>query len=364
MTLRSRTAAKGNNDEHEDDANTPKRTPVSFYKLRVGNSKDKAEMAVKSLQNCYKICILSVIVDLIIVLIDDELYSKVFGKNKLLWTDIIDLMDSFQVLVLGRGLRGLIRLYQKLIESPDEHLSDDDAIKLFTVMKIVWRTIAICLGAVAVSNAAALPTHAVDGPLSSIFEQITASKCIFFMLSFLGLFNIAIRMYCRLSVAKEVKGGVGKINVRKVLTATPRLKSPDKETYGAYLSQALAMGSISANAILGLLKWIVLKNTMFGRLWDASDVVTPFALTGLLFLLNRSFLRTVLTGRGTLKTTEAEVRNSLLEAQSSFYDKASDIIKGVTIVRILPYLTAPIEPYVMGMTKQYAPALVEKFGLS
>jgi hypothetical protein len=100
-----------------------------------------------------------------------------------------------------------------------------------------------------------------------------------------------------------------------------------------------------------------------GRLFSVSDVVTPFALTALLFELNRSFLRTALFGAtngGSNQSSEAEVRNALFAAQSGFYNKVTEIIKGVTIVRLLSYVAAPIKPFAIDIARRYAPGLLEK----
>lgn len=54
----------------------------------------------------------------------------------------------------------------------------------------------------------------------------------------------------------------------------------------AYLSQALCMSSFAAHALLDLFKWIVSESSLIVRLFSVSDVITPFALTALLFELN------------------------------------------------------------------------------
>lgn len=355
MPLRSRAAVQ-NHDE-----NTPDHIPPKLLRLRIGSSQEKARAALKSLQYCYKICIMSVIADVIVVLIDDEIFSKIFGASSLVWTDAIDIIDTTNVLVFARGLGMLSRLYQRLIDNPDQHMTDEVAMKVFRTMAIVWTSAMLTLGAVAIVNASALPTHAVGGPFGTFFETITPSKCIYLVMGFLGIANVLIRLYCRHAIAKE-RTGIN-IDIFKAITEVPVYRSAEHAIgHRAYLSQALCMGSFAALAILDLVKWIISDSSTIGRLFSVSDVITPFALTALLFELNRSFLRTALFGKARDgNTSETEVRNSLFAAQSGFYDNVAEIIKGVTIVRLLPYVAAPIKPYAMDIANQYAPPwLVDK----
>lgn len=148
-----------------------------------------------------------------------------------------------------------------------------------------------------------------------------------------------------------------------MLTETPAYHSVEHAIgHRAYLSQALCMGSIAALAILDLFKWIISESSHIGRLLSVSDVITPFALAGLLYELKRSFLRTALFSaeKSGDKSREAEVRNALFAAQSGFYAKVADVIKGVTIVRLLPYVAAPIKPYAINIVSRYAPGILEK----
>jgi hypothetical protein len=124
------------------------------------------------------------------------------------------------------------------------------------------------------------------------------------------------------------------------------------------------MGSIAAIAILDLLKWVVSDSSIIGKIFDVSDVITPFALTALLFSLNNSCLRAGLFGKlKDDKDNEEQVRHSLFVAQKGFYDKVAEIIKGVTIVRLLPYVVSPIKPYATTVINQYAPELAEKINV-
>ncbi|KAL3782816.1 hypothetical protein ACHAWO_005729 [Cyclotella atomus] len=146
IPLRSRAATTSSSqDDNNTNANPPK-----LLRLRVGTSQEKAKAALASLRYCYEICILSFIADLFVVLIDREIYYKLIGKKIFAWEDALAVIDTTIVLIFGRGLGMLSRLYQRLIDNPDERLSDADTIKLFRVMGIVWTCCTLGLGLVAV----------------------------------------------------------------------------------------------------------------------------------------------------------------------------------------------------------------------
>ena len=337
----------------------------SLIQIRVGDSHEIAQRTLKSLESCYKICILSVVTELFCILVNEDIYSKIFGSHALLWTDFIDVIDSLLVFTFGLGVGKLCRLYRKMLNNPNEHMSDADATKVLRTMAVLWTTSVWCLETIAVGNAAALSAHIEGSASSHAFESMTTSRCVIFVLAYLGFANVIILMYCRgrVAIAKARNEGIRQIDILKVIRTEPVFKSAEyRIAYRATLSQALCVGSYSAIAILKMIIWIVEQNSIIGRLLSASDVMAPFAMTYLIFILNRSFLRVFLFGKlQDSKLDEADVRNSMFQSQARFYDQVTDIIKGLTIVKVVPYVALPVRPYVMNMIEQYAPKYAQKF---
>eukprot|EP00956_Cyclotella_meneghiniana_P000550 scaffold607_cov76-Cyclotella_meneghiniana.AAC.1 len=231
-----------------------------------------------------------------------------------------------------------------MLNNPNEHMSDADATKVLRTMAVLWTTSVWCLETIAVGNAAALSAHIEGSASSHAFESMTTSRG-------------------RVAIAKARNEGIRQIDILKVIRTEPVFKSAEyRIAYRATLSQALCVGSYSAIAILKMIIWIVEQNSIIGRLLSASDVMAPFAMTYLIFILNRSFLRVFLFGKlQDSKLDEADVRNSMFQSQARFYDQVTDIIKGLTIVKVVPYVALPVRPYVMNMIEQYAPKYAQKF---
>lgn len=337
----------------------------SLIQIRVGDSHEIAQRTLKSLEYCYNICIFSLITDLFCIMVPGGgIYSTIFGSDALRWTDFIDVIDSLLVFAFGLGVGKLCRLYRNMMEKPNENISDDDAIKALRTMAVLWFTSVWCLEAIAVGNAAALRSHIEGSAFSHLFENMTTSRCVIFVMAYLGFANVIIVMYCRgtVAIAKARNGGIRQIDIIKVIRSEPVFESAEyRIAYRAMLSQALCVGSYSAIAILKMIIWIVEQSSIIGRFFSASDVMAPFAMTYLIFMLNRSFLRVFLFGKlEDSKVDEADVRNSMFESQTRFYDQVADIIKGITIVKVVPYIVSPVRPYIMSVIEQYAPDYAKK----
>lgn len=113
----STTSNNCNNDEHE-----------KIDKM--------ANTALRSIHYCVKMSFLSVLSEIIVTFIDDNIGSKFFGASasSLSWTDYIDIFDSLSFLVFGGGLWYISTLYFRNFTNLDERMTHDNLLELFRAM--------------------------------------------------------------------------------------------------------------------------------------------------------------------------------------------------------------------------------------
>ena len=85
-----------------------------------------------------------------------------------------------------------------------------------------------------------------------------------------------------------------------------------------------------------LSKWVVAADSgIVGRALSFGEWVEPFAMTTLLFGLNRAFLRAaIVRSRDESKTAvgmeeDEVIYNNLFTSQVNFYTKVAEVVKGV-----------------------------------
>lgn len=326
---------------------------VSASKASDEEEKEKKEFAaaLASIQTCYKNCFAAFGVEFIIAAIDIDIWTKISG-NKVSWLDAIDIFDNLNLLIVGLGLRLMSKVYAKLIQSEQLVMEDDDVLDVTRTMARVWRTSAWSVLGISVSMAFSLREHAGLDINPSILPGAV------FAIAAAGA--IAIRLICASIVSSSVEAdGTNTLKIGETF------KKARKMGFLAYKNQAICAFAFGLNFCLELATWVLKKEGLIGRIFSVSAFLTPFAITRLLLTLNRRYLRVVIaaTRSRSNETVDEGIFTDFFVAQTGFYTEIGSTIKSATIFRVLPYLIAPIQPYLLAAARLVAPSLVEKFGL-
>ena len=306
------------------------------------NDKDKSDKvateALKSIQYCYKTCFAAFLAHIIVTLIDDDIWSRTFGRaemgmSTLTWVDYVDALDGMNLLIFGLGLMRISRLYWDAMQDRDRQMTDDALLDLFTTMKGIWRVSAISLAAITLSMAASLKEHGLGVKLLGRFAPSTVPGVVF---GILVIGNFAVRAYCSREAAREDQIDDDESNRMgsKSKPNTPTFELARDMGFRAYRNQALCAGSFAALASLELAKWtlVAADSGIVDSVFSITDFLKPFAITSLLVILNKSFLRAFTAamrtrGGAAVGTVNDEVYNDLFVAQAGFYTKVADTLK-------------------------------------
>ena len=315
-----------------------------------------ATEALQSIKQCYRACFAASFSDLLVSIIDDNLWSKWWSTSgDITWTDWIDLVDSLNVLIFGLGLRRVSKLYFASLQDRERRMSEESVLDLMRTMARIWGSCALSLGLVSLSMASSLHHQGAFalGMSTSYFTGI--------FLFVLAIANGIIRAECRSAI-----NDAGDIDNKSKETQS----EGGEMGYRAYRNQALCAGVFGIMSMLELIKWFINKNQagIVGRIFAIPDILTPATITTLLFALNKSFLPAYIAatrkngygakaGNGINDT----VYNQLFAAQKGFYSKVGETLKSAAIFRVLPYVVTPTIPYLAKVAELLLPSpLFEK----
>ena len=326
------------------------------------NDRDKvAEEALQSIKLCFRSCFAASFADLLVSIIDDNLWSKWWGASSLAsgaitWMDWIDLVDSLNVFIFGLGLRRISTLYFTSLQDRERRMSEESVLDLMSTMAKLWKTCALSLGLVSISMASSLYQQSDTGfgPGLPSFVGIAIGS--------LAFANGIIRVNCR-------------SNMKKALAKdeAPEVQNEGREMgYRAYRNQALCAGVFGIMTAIELAKWLANKAQagIVARIFAIPDILTPATITTLLFTLNKRFLSAFIAATRTGKDgatagneSDEEIYNQLFVAQKGFYSKVGATLKSAAIFRVLPYVVTPMKPYLAKIAQLIVPSTIfEKLG--
>ena len=291
-----------------------------------------ANEALQSIKRCYRACFAASFADLLMSIVDDKLWSKWWSTSGVItWTDWIDLVDSWNVLIFGLGLRRVSKMYFDSLQDRERRMSEESVLDLMRTMARIWGSCALSLGLVSLSMASSLHHQ------GELALEISTAYCTGIVLSFLFLGNGNIRAGCR----STVNGALAKEDIDNRSKET---QNEGREMgYRAYRNQALCAGVFGVLTGIELMKWLINKKDqagIVGRIFAIPDVLTHATITTLLFALNKSFLPAYIAatrknGNGAKagKGMDDTVYNQLFAAQKGFYSKVGATLKSAAIFR-------------------------------
>ena len=318
-----------------------------------------ANEALQSIIACYRACFAASFSDLLVSIIDDNLWSKLWSTSGvIIWTDWIDLVDSLNVLIFGLGLRRVSKLYFASLQDRERRMSEESVLDLMRTMARIWGSCALSLGLVSLSMASSLH-HQGAFALGMSTSYFTGT-----FLSVLAIANGIIRAECRSTINDALAKG-------DIDNKSKETQNEGREMgYRAYRNQALCAGGFGIMSMLELVKWLINKDQagIVGRIFAIPDILTPASITTLLFALNKSFLPAYIAatrknGNGAKEGNRVDdtVYNQLFAAQKGFYSKVGATLKSAAIFRVLPYIVTPIIPYLVKVAELVLPSpLLEK----
>jgi len=309
-------------------------------------SQKLAKEAIKSIQDCYKMCFANVLADVVITMIDHDIWTKLFhptgpddedsSSSVIGWIFWMDLVDSFSFFFFACGLWRISHFYIRVSTGDDvtyksKRIKDEHISSLLRTMSLSWGIVAFNFAFVAVSEAAALPEHGRDGPFHFLLNGVSSKQAALGGVGALVLCGIAASVHCsntaRLADLKDNK----RISmVQQQSKANLTFASTRRMGYKSYRNQAFCAMAFALKAFMELLKWSVdVNGGILGRILSISDVLAPFAIAWLLFTLNKSFLRAAiarLRDDGT-RTIDEVLYNDLYIKQTAFYEKVAETMK-------------------------------------
>eukprot|EP00984_Skeletonema_dohrnii_P029011 scaffold19292_cov82-Skeletonema_dohrnii-CCMP3373.AAC.1 len=251
--------------------------------------------ALLSIRKCYRTCFFASAVDVTITLIDDKIWSKLFGPKSLLhlrWTDYVDIFDSMSLLITDS------------VEFALESLADASALPQISMK---W------LG----------------------LQHVSSSSLVTAVATTLVLGYSIITSFCaRIATVEDERDNNRISSNQSESKARPQYKSIRMLGYRAFCGQALSAASFGLNSCMKLSKWLVAADTgIVGRASSFKEWAEPFAMTALLIGLNKAFLRAAIVrsreeSRETAEMDE-EIYKELFTAQIKFYTKVAEVIKGM-----------------------------------
>ena len=313
-----------------------------------------ATEALQSIKQCYRACFAASFSDVLVSIIDDNLWSKWWSTSgTITLTDWIDLIDSTNVLIFGLGLRRVSKLYFASLQDRERRMSEESVLDLMRTMARIWGSCALSLGLVSLSMASSLHHQGAfaQGLSTPYFTGI--------FLFVLAIANGIIRADCR-STINDALANEDIDNKSKETQSEGRDKG-----YRAYRNQALCAGVFGIMSMLELIKWLINTNQagIVGRIFAIPDILTPATITTLLFALNKSFLPAYIVatrknGNGSKagKGIDDTVYNRLFAAQKGFYSKVGATLKSAAIFRVLPYIVTPTIPYLVNVAELVLPS--------
>mmetsp|Transcript_25313 Transcript_25313/g.37339 ORF Transcript_25313/g.37339 Transcript_25313/m.37339 type:complete len:394 (+) Transcript_25313:72-1253(+) len=318
--------------------------------------------ALLSIRKCYRTCFFASAVDVTITLIDDKIWSKLFSPRSLLhlrWTDYVDIFDSMSLIIFAMGLRRVSKFYESWMQD----VNNESLSSFFSLMCWIWRVVALNFALESLADASALPQISMKW---LGLQHVSSSSLVTAVATTLVLGYSMINSFCaRIATVEDERDNNRISSNQSESKARPQYKSIRMLGYRAFCGQALSAASFGLNSCMKLSKWLVAADTgIVGRASSFNEWAEPFAMTALLIGLNKAFLRAAIVrsreeSRETAEMDE-EIYKDLFTAQIKFYSKVAEVIKGIAIFRLLPYLVAPIVPYASAALKQIAPVLFER----
>mmetsp|Transcript_25353 Transcript_25353/g.41167 ORF Transcript_25353/g.41167 Transcript_25353/m.41167 type:complete len:394 (+) Transcript_25353:154-1335(+) len=326
----------------------------------------KMSEALLSIQKCYRTCFFACAVDVTTTLIDKKIWSKLSGLKSLLqlrWTDYVDIFDSMTLFIFALGLQRISECYEGWMQDEGKRMNNESLSSFFSLMCWMWRIVALNFALDSAVDASVLPQMSMKW---LGLQHVSSSSLVTAVATTLVLGYSAVNSLCERIATVEDKKDDNRISSHQIESKThPQYKSIRILGYKAFCGQALSAASFGINSCMKLSKWLVAADTgIVGRASSFNDWAEPFAMTALLAGLNKAFLRAAIVrsreaSRETAEMDE-EIYTELFTAQIKFYTKVAEVLKGIAIFRILPYLVAPFIPYATKALKQIAPVLFER----
>mmetsp|Transcript_21168 Transcript_21168/g.31875 ORF Transcript_21168/g.31875 Transcript_21168/m.31875 type:complete len:397 (+) Transcript_21168:66-1256(+) len=322
--------------------------------------------ALLSIRRCYRTCFFASAVDVTITLIDNKIWSKLFSPKSLLrlrWTDYVDIFDSMSLLIFAFGLRRLSKIYERWMQGDEDRMNNESLSSLFSLMCWIWRVVALNFAFESLADASVLPQMSMKW---LGLQHVSSTSLVTAVATTLVLGYSMINSFCARIATVEDERDDNRISSNQSESKTrPQYKSIRMLGYRAFCGQALCAASFGLNSCMKLSKWLVAADTgIVGRASSLKEWAEPFAMTALLIGLNKAFLRAaIVRSREESRETaemDKEIFKDLFTAQIKFYTKVAEVIKGIAIFRLLPYLVAPLVPYASAALKQIAPVLFER----
>lgn len=225
-------------------------------------------------------------------------------------------------------------------------MSEESVHDLMRTMARIWGTCALTLGLVSLSMASSLHQ-----------QRIGVGGFVGATMAILAIGNGIIRSSCRSDMANVLDKNKSK-----------GAQNDGREMgYRAYRNQGLCAGVFCIMSGIELMKWISNKNQagIIGRIFAIPDVLTTATITTLLLALNKCFLPAFIAatrenGKGAKEgnVMDDEIYNQLFAAQKGFYSKVGTTLKSAALFRVLPYVAAPILPYLTKVAELIIPSTV------
>mmetsp|Transcript_14221 Transcript_14221/g.24168 ORF Transcript_14221/g.24168 Transcript_14221/m.24168 type:complete len:392 (-) Transcript_14221:80-1255(-) len=317
--------------------------------------------ALLSIRRCYRTCFFASAVDVTITS-----WSKLFGPKSLLhlrWTDYVDIFDSMSLLIFAFGLRRLSKIYERWMQGDEDRMNNESLSSLFSLMCWIWRVVALNFAFESLADASVLPQMSMKW---LGLQHVSSTSLVTAVATTLVLGYSIVTSFCAKIATVEDEKDDNRISSNQSESKTrPQYKSIRMLGYRAFCGQALCAASFGLNSCMKLSKWLVAADTgIVGRASSLKEWAEPFAMTALLIGLNKAFLRAaIVRSREESRETaemDKEIFKDLFTAQIKFYTKVAEVIKGIAIFRLLPYLVAPLVPYASAALKQIAPVLFER----
>lgn len=300
-------------------------------------SQKLATEAGNAIQTCYKSCFAAVGASLLITIIDGDIWST--DIRDITFIDLLSLVDTrFGLFTLGCGLR---HVHQNFLQAVSGEVSrksrrsigDERFTNMLRVLCLVWWAIAFNFALVVVSMAATLfPLHCRDKPFcSSLGSKVSSSNAALVAVGILILGRLAVGKYCNATAQSADDADNRRISlIQQKSKRNIKFESSRRLGYLSYRNQALCVLTFGLTSTMELLKWASDPDShIIGRILSISDVLAPFAITLLLFKLNKSFLRAAiarLRDEGT-NSLDDMAYNDLFIAQTEFYEKAAETMR-------------------------------------
>ena len=298
----------------------------------------KMSDALLSIRKCYRTCFFACAVDVTTTLIDKKIWSKIIigpsGVFRLRWTDYVDIFDSMTLFIFALGLNRISIFYEGWMQDDEKRMNNESLSSFFSLMCWMWRIVAFNFALDSLVDTSVLPQMSMKW---LGLEHVSSSTLMTAVTTVLVLGYSVVNSLCERIATVEDEKDNNRIKPHQSESKTqPQYKSIRILGYRAFCGQALSTASFGINSCLKLSKWLVAADTgLVGRALSFNEWLEPFAMTTLLAGLNKAFLRAAIVRSREASREAAEIEmdeviyRELFTAQTKFYTKVADVLKGM-----------------------------------